>query len=95
MLNKDNLGHHISAQFNAELEDHAEHIYAAMVKNNPQWETEPADNPIAREYAPELTTWADIFRRIGLDERDHRNNSFHYAESPHHIIEYEGMPEAG
>jgi len=82
-------------RFNAEFEDHAEHIYAAMVKENPQWESEPADNPIAREYAPELRTWADIFRRIGLDERDHRNHSFHYAESPHHIIEYEGMPEAG
>jgi len=81
-------------RFNAEFEDHAEHIYAGMVTENPQWEKEPVTNLTAHEYAPGVTNWADIFRRIGLDERDHRNHSFHYADSPQHIVEYEGMPEA-
>jgi hypothetical protein len=79
-------------RFNAEFEDHAEHIYAAMVTDNPQWEKELVTNAIAQEYAPGITNWADIFRRIGLDERDHRNHSFHYAEIPEHIDSYEGMP---
>lgn len=82
-------------RFNAEFEDHAEHIYAGMVDDNPQWERELVTNHVALEYAPELTNWADIFRRIGLDERDHRNHSFHFAGLPQHIVRYEGMPHEG
>lgn len=79
-------------RFNAEFEDHAEHIYAEMVEYNKQWETQPVTNKVAMEYA-DVPTWADIFRRIGLDERDHRNHSFHYAGDHHKIVEYEGMPK--
>ena len=82
-------------RFNAEFEDHAEHIYASMVSDNPQWERELVTNPVALEYAPFITNWADIFRRIGLDERDHRNHSLHYAGRPQQIVDYEGMPKAG
>ncbi len=78
-------------RFNAEFEDHAEHIYAQMVADNPQWETQKVTNEVAKEYA-NVENWADIFRRIGLDERDHRNHSFHFAATPEKISEYEGMP---
>ena len=41
----------------------------------------------------EFDSWADVFRRIGLDERDHRNASFALAGRPELIVEYEGMPQ--
>lgn len=80
-------------RFNAEFEDHAEHIYAQMVVDNPQWEKESVDNPVVKEYDASLTNWADVFRRIGLDERNHRNHSYHYAGDFDQIVKYEGMPE--
>jgi hypothetical protein len=80
--------------FNAEFEDHAEGIYAGMVEENPQWENQPVNNATVKEYT-DAQTWADVFRRIGLDERDHRNHSFHYAGQPAYIFEYEGMPAHG
>ncbi len=79
-------------RFNAEFEDHAENIYALMVEDNPQWETEVVTSQVVKDYA-DLNTYADIFRRIGLDERDHRNHSFYYAGLSEKIIKYEGMPE--
>lgn len=61
--------------FNGEFEDHAEHVYAGMVKDNPQWESQKVENPLVKSYA-DVENWADVFRRIGLDEREHRNDSF-------------------
>jgi len=78
--------------FNAEFEDHAEHVYARFVEDHPEWEEQPAQGERARE-AGDLMTWADVFRRIGLDERDHMNNSFIFSGSPESVVEYEGMPE--
>jgi hypothetical protein len=43
--------------------------------------------------AGEFGSWADVFRRIGLDERDHRNASFALAGRPELVVAYEGMPE--
>ena len=43
--------------------------------------------------AGEFGSWADVFRRVGLDERDHRNASFALAGRPELIVAYEGMPE--
>jgi demethoxyubiquinone hydroxylase (CLK1/Coq7/Cat5 family) len=77
--------------FNAEFEDHAEHVYAQFVQDHPEWEKQPVNNPLAAEYAA-LNTWADIFRRIGLDERDHRNNSFVFCGKQECVVKYEGMP---
>ncbi|PKN65785.1 MAG: hypothetical protein CVU54_18470 [Deltaproteobacteria bacterium HGW-Deltaproteobacteria-12] len=77
--------------FNAEFEDHAEHVYAQFVQDHPEWEKQPVNNPLVAEYAS-LNTWADIFRRIGLDERDHRNNSFVFCGKQEFVVEYEGMP---
>ena len=78
--------------FNAEFEDHAEHVYAAFVAEHPEWEAQPVRSAIVKEYA-DLSTWADVFRRIGLDERDHMNASFRLCGRPESIVDYEGGPE--
>ena len=78
--------------FNAEFEDHAEHVYAQFVEEHPEWETEPVNNDNVKEYC-RCSSWADMFRRIGLDERDHMNNSFVYCGKPEAVVEYEDMPD--
>lgn len=78
--------------FNGQFEDHAEHEYARLVEDHPEWETQPVNSPVVAEYNP-APVWADVFRRIGLDERDHRNRSFLYAGKPELVVPYEGMPE--
>jgi ubiquinol oxidase len=77
---------------NAEAEDHAEHYYAELVQAHPEWEELPVTSEAVRGYG-EFGCWADVFRRIGLDERDHRNASFAFAGMPEFIVNYEGMPE--
>jgi ubiquinol oxidase len=77
---------------NAEAEDHAEHYYAELVQAHPEWEEQPATGAAVRDYG-DFRSWADVFRRIGLDERDHRNASFAFAGRPEFIVSYEGMPE--
>ena len=76
---------------NAEAEDHAEHYYAELVQMHPEWEEQPVTSEMVRGYG-EFHCWADVFRRIGLDERDHRNASFSFAGMPEFIVSYEGMP---
>ena len=76
---------------NAEAEDHAEHYYAELVALHPEWDEQPATGAAVRDYG-EFASWADVFRRIGLDERDHMNASFAFAGMPERIVEYEGMP---
>ncbi len=39
-----------------------------------------------------FASWADVFRRIGLDERDHMNASFLFARRPELVVDYRGMP---
>ncbi|MFC1461335.1 alternative oxidase [Verrucomicrobiota bacterium] len=78
--------------FNAEFEDHAEHVYAQFIEEHPEWEDQPVNNEKVKEYG-DLPTWADVFRRIGLDERDHMNNSFVFCGKPECVVEYEGMPK--
>ena len=78
--------------FNAEFEDHAEHVYAKFVEDNPGLEDQRLDNPLVSEYG-DFETWADVFRRIGLDERDHMNNSFVFCGKPENVVKYEGIPD--
>ncbi len=78
--------------FNAEFEDHAEHVYAKFVEDNPGLEDQRVDNSLVAEYG-DFETWADVFRRIGLDERDHMNNSFVFCGKPENVVRYEGMPD--
>jgi len=79
--------------FNAEFEDHAEHYYAELVDQHPEWEDQPVTSELVREYGS-FRSWADVFRRVGLDERDHRNASFAFAGRPELVVEYAGMPAA-
>ncbi len=78
--------------FNAEFEDHAEHVYAKFVQDHPEWEMQTMNNDVVKQYG-NLKTWADVFRRIGLDERDHMNHSFVLCGKPENVVNYEGMPE--
>lgn len=79
--------------FNAEFEDHAEHTYAQFVAEHPEWETQSVHNDLVKKYCSYVSTWADVFRRIGLDERDHRNRSFAYGGKAECVVRYDGMPE--
>jgi len=79
--------------FNAEFENHAEHVYAQLVADNPQWEEQKVNNPLVKMYA-DVEVWADVFRRISLDERDHMNNSFEFCGKPDLVVKYDGMPES-
>lgn len=82
---------HRAFLFNAEFEDHAEHVYAEFVRDHPEWEEQPVKSALVKEYG-DFKTWAEVFRRIGLDERDHMNTSFVFCGKAEHIVEYEGMP---
>lgn len=79
--------------FNAEFENHAEGVYAQLVVDNPQWEEQKLTNELVKTYA-NVDTWADVFRRISLDERDHMNHSFEFCGKPELVQKYEGMPES-
>ena len=79
--------------FNAEFEDHAEHVYAQFVEEHPEWEEQPVTNAKVKEYG-DLSTWADVFRRIGLDERDHMNKSFVFCGKPECVVKYDGTPDS-
>jgi ubiquinol oxidase len=82
----------LAFRFNATFEDHAEHVYAQFVADNPEWEKQPVKSEKVKEYG-EFDNWADVFRRIGLDERDHMNNSFVLCGKPECVVKYDGMPE--
>ena len=73
--------------FNAQFEDHAEHNYAQLVKDHPQWDTQPVTSELVHEYGC-FATWGDVFRRIGLDEREHMNHSFGFAGRPEYIVDF-------
>jgi demethoxyubiquinone hydroxylase (CLK1/Coq7/Cat5 family) len=72
--------------FNAEFEDHAEHVYAHFVQEHPEWEQQPLANERVKVYA-DVPTWADVFRRIGLDEREHMNRSLVHGSHPQRVAE--------
>ncbi|MCK5083615.1 MAG: hypothetical protein KAR31_11960 [Candidatus Omnitrophica bacterium] len=78
--------------FNALFEDHAEHVYAQFVKDHPEWEDQPVKSELVKGYG-NFGSWADVFRRIGLDERDHMNNGFIFCGQPERVVNYDGMPE--
>jgi ubiquinol oxidase len=63
-----------SYRLNADFEDHAEHEYACLVGEHPEWESEPFDSAFADDYA-HLDSVADLFRQISYDERVHKDES--------------------
>jgi hypothetical protein len=66
---------------NADFEDHAEHEYAEYVAEHPELETQRYDGLFAEEYG-HFETLADLFRRIGLDERMHKIESLARLDQP-------------
>ena len=63
-----------SYALNADFEDHAEHEYMEFVKENSRFERLPFESDFKKEYG-DFQNIADLFRRIGLDERLHKEES--------------------
>ena len=78
--------------FNAEFEDHAEHVYAQFIEDHPESDTQPVTSTAVNGYGA-FQNWGDVFRRIGLDERDHMNNSFVFCGKPENVVKYDSMPQ--
>ncbi len=70
-----------SYRLNADFEDHAEHEYAHLVDEHPEWEDQPFESAFAADYA-RLDTLADLFRQIGYDERIHKQESLAAMQRP-------------
>ncbi len=71
----------LSYMLNAHFEDHAEHEYALLVQENPEWEHLPFESPFEQDYGS-FSSRADLFRRIGLDEREHKDSSLRHIDNP-------------
>jgi ubiquinol oxidase len=63
-----------SYRLNADFEDHAEHEYALLVTEHPEWDNEPYDGSFTDDFGA-YDSLADLFRQIGYDERLHRLES--------------------
>jgi hypothetical protein len=63
-----------SYRLNADFEDHAEHEYALLVQEHPEWETEAYASEFGDDYG-HFDSLADLFRQIGYDERLHKLES--------------------
>jgi len=63
-----------SYRLNADFEDHAEHEYAHLVAEHPEWESMPYDGSFTSDYGA-YDSLADLFRQIGYDERLHKLES--------------------
>ena len=62
-----------SYRLNADIEDHAEHEYAWLVSEHPEWEHRPYDAAID-DYG-DYESRADVLRQISCDERFHKERS--------------------
>jgi ubiquinol oxidase len=65
-----------SYNLNADFEDHAEHEYMEFVRKNPDLES------TFKEDYGNLKNLADLFRKIGLDERIHKEESLNRTKQP-------------
>lgn len=63
-----------SYRLNADFEDHAEHEYALLVQEHPEWESEPYVGAFSEDFGT-YDSLADLFRQIGHDERLHKLES--------------------
>jgi ubiquinol oxidase len=64
----------LSYALNADFEDHAEHEYMLFVQENPAFESQPFVSDFRQDYGA-FRSMADLLRRIGLDEREHKDES--------------------
>lgn len=60
---------------NADFEDHAEYEYMNFALQHPELDEQPVTSEVIQGYRNDLKTWGDVMRFIGLEERDHMNNS--------------------
>ena len=70
-----------SYRLNADFEDHAEHEYALLVQEHPEWEETSYDGDFVEDYG-EYASLADLFRQIGYDERMHMIESESRMQQP-------------
>ena len=63
-----------SYSLNAHFEDHAEHEYALLVREHPEWEDRPYEGDFAEDFG-RYDSLADLFRQISYDERLHKEES--------------------
>jgi len=63
-----------SYELNAHFEDHAEHEYMEFVRENPSLENAIFRSEFESDYGA-FGSQADLFRQIGLDERQHKEES--------------------
>ncbi len=71
----------LSYQLNAHFEDHAEHEYMEFVRENPDLEDQPFASVFEKDYGS-FVSQADLFRRIALDERQHKEESLARMATP-------------
>ena len=70
-----------SYRLNADFEDHAEHEYALMVTEHPEWELSPYTGEFTEDFGA-FDSMADLFRQITYDERMHKLESEHNMRAP-------------
>ena len=70
-----------SYSLNAQFEDHAEHEYMQFVAEHPELEHTPFVSTFEADYGS-FPSQADLFRRIGLDEREHKQESLLRMQQP-------------
>ena len=63
-----------SYRLNADFEDHAEHEYALLVQEHPEWEDTAYTSNFGEDFG-RYASLADVFRQIGYDERLHKLES--------------------
>jgi hypothetical protein len=63
-----------SYRLNADFEDHAEHEYALLVEEHPEWKDVPYEGSFTDDYGA-YDSLADLYRQIGYDERLHKLES--------------------
>ena len=71
----------LSYRLNADFEDHAEHEYMEFVRENPGLEETRFESDFEKDYGS-FASQADLFRRIGLDEREHKDESLARMKMP-------------
>jgi hypothetical protein len=69
-----------SYELNAHFEDHAEHEYMEFVRENPSLESAIFRSAFEEDYGS-FGSVADLFRQIGLDERQHKEESLARIEN--------------
>lgn len=79
-------------KLNADFEDHAEHEYMTFVQEHPELDEQAVNAKVVSEYG-DFKTWGDVLRYIGLEERDHMNNSLRRCGLESEIVPLESRED--